>query len=206
MRPEDWDARYAGAELVWSAGPNEFVAAEVEDRALVPGSALDVACGEGRNAVWLAERGWQVTATDFSPVALAKAHTLADARGVALTTIEADATQPDAYPGSFDLVLVAYLHLPADALATALGRAAQAVAPGGLLIAVGHDVDNLTDGVGGPPDPAVLWRAEEIVAALIGLTALRAGQVSRVVGGGEGPATAIDTLVVATRPGPEDPA
>ena len=71
MDRHDWDARYAGEQLVWSAEPNRFLVAEVDG--LTPGRALDVACGEGRNAIWLAEQGWTVTGVDFSPVALDKA-------------------------------------------------------------------------------------------------------------------------------------
>ncbi|MFO8076792.1 MAG: class I SAM-dependent methyltransferase [Egibacteraceae bacterium] len=199
LSPEDWDTRYAGRELVWSARPNAFVVAEVERLAPTPGRALDLGAGEGRNAVWLAERGWAVTATDFSPVGLDKARALAEARGVELTLVEADATQPAPGPAPFDLVVVAYLQLPAAALEAALGHAAAAVAPGGTLIAVGHDADNLARGHGGPPDPAVLWSAEQVAAALDGLTVERAGQVTREVATDDGPRQAIDTLVTAHR-------
>jgi 2-polyprenyl-3-methyl-5-hydroxy-6-metoxy-1,4-benzoquinol methylase len=65
---EDWNARYAASELLWTAEPNRLFAAEIAG--LEPGRALDLACGEGRNAVWLAEQGWRVTAVDFSDVAL----------------------------------------------------------------------------------------------------------------------------------------
>src|SRR6476646_8725770 len=85
---EDWNARYAQKELVWSAEPNRLFAAEVGG--LPPGRALDLACGEGRNAVWLAGRGWRVTGVDFSGVALAKARRLADRAGVALDLVQAD--------------------------------------------------------------------------------------------------------------------
>ncbi len=199
LTPDDWDARYAGAELVWSASPNPFVASEVERLARTPGRALDLAAGEGRNAVWLAEGGWEVTATDFSPVGLAKARELASARGVDLTLIEADATEPVPAPTAFDLVVVAYLQLPAESLARALGHAAAALAPGGTLIAVGHDADNLTHGHGGPPDPALLWTVEHVTGALGGLTVERAEQVVREVATDDGPREAIDTLVTAHR-------
>jgi SAM-dependent methyltransferase len=76
----EWDRRYGGRELLWTGEPNRFLVAETA--ALRPGSALDLACGEGRNAVWLAEQGWRVTGVDFSEVALEKARGLADARGV----------------------------------------------------------------------------------------------------------------------------
>ena len=105
-----WDERYAGDELVWSAQPNRFLVAEVET--LPPGRALDLACGEGRNAVWLAERGWDVTGVDFSNVGLDKARRLAEARGVSAQWEVADVTEYTPAPESFDLVIVMYLHLP----------------------------------------------------------------------------------------------
>ena len=88
MQREDWDRRYSGRELIWTAEPNRFLVAETSD--LPPGRALDVACGEGRNAIWLAERGWRVTGVDFSEVALAKAARLAASRGVEGEWIPAD--------------------------------------------------------------------------------------------------------------------
>jgi 2-polyprenyl-3-methyl-5-hydroxy-6-metoxy-1,4-benzoquinol methylase len=88
MDSEDWDQRYAGRELVWTAEANRFLVQEVDGMA--PGRALDLACGEGRNAVWLAERGWQVTGVDFSEVGLEKARQFADSRGVPAEWIAAD--------------------------------------------------------------------------------------------------------------------
>src|ERR1022692_4898294 len=78
MKSEEWDKRYAGQELVWTAEPNRFVVAELKD--LAPGRALDLGAGEGRNAVWLASAGWQVTAVDFSAVGLDKGRRLAENR------------------------------------------------------------------------------------------------------------------------------
>ena len=110
MNSNAWDERYTGEALVWSAVPNRFLVAEVET--LPPGRALDLACGEGRNAVWLAECGWDVTGVDFSNVGLDKARRLADARGVSVHWELADATEYTPAPQSFDLVIVMYLHLP----------------------------------------------------------------------------------------------
>ncbi|MGW2237435.1 class I SAM-dependent methyltransferase, partial [Streptomyces sp. NPDC001759] len=91
MDAADWDQRYRGSELVWRAEPNRFVEEELRD--LEPsGRAVDLAAGEGRNAVWLAERGWEVDAVDFSGVALEKAERLAAGRGVRLRTVRADLT------------------------------------------------------------------------------------------------------------------
>jgi 2-polyprenyl-3-methyl-5-hydroxy-6-metoxy-1,4-benzoquinol methylase len=197
MEREDWDQRYVEKELVWSAGPNQFVA-EVLD-ATPPGRALDLATGEGRNAIWLAERGWRVTAVDFSTAGLAKARTLAEARGVEVDWVAADVREYDA-PGAFDLVLIAYLHLPAAQNAAVVRRAAAAVAPGGTFLLVGHDRTNIAEGIGGPQDPDVLHTPEDVVAALDGLDVQRAERVHRTVETDEHRAAAIDTLVVAVRP------
>ncbi|MCU4185524.1 class I SAM-dependent methyltransferase [Acidiferrimicrobium sp. IK] len=199
-----WDARYATADLVWTGDANQFVAAEAAD--LPPGRALDLAAGEGRNAIWLAERGWTVTAVDFSAVGLAKGEKIADKLGLSgrIEWVCADATAWDPTPGTYDLVIVAYLHLPAPDLEAVMRRAALAVAGGGRLIAVGHDLANLEGGVGGPQDPAILWRAPKVAAWLAdaGLSVLHAGVVARDTGSGR----AVDTLVTAAGPAPADPA
>src|SRR5215210_3552105 len=104
MDRTDWDKRYQQDGLVWSAEPNRFVAAETGP--LEPARALDLACGEGRNAVWLAERGWRVTAVDFSSVALEKGRELARRRGVDVELVEADLLEYEPRPRAFELVLV----------------------------------------------------------------------------------------------------
>jgi SAM-dependent methyltransferase len=195
---EDWNARYAQKELLWTAEPNRLLAAEVAS--LEPGRALDVACGEGRNAVWLAERGWRVTGVDFADVALAKAAELAAARGVVIEWLLGDVLELSPEPRSFDLVVVLYLQLPADELEVALRRAADAVARGGTLIVLGHDVTNLSDGYGGPKDVSVLFTPEQVVAALSGLEIERAEKVTRPVAVDGGEAVAIDAFVRASRP------
>jgi SAM-dependent methyltransferase len=162
MRSEDWDSRYAEQELVWSAGPNRFLAGEAAD--LPPGRALDLACGEGRNALWLAERGWRVTAVDFSRVAVEKGGRIADERGLAVEFVVADLLEYEPAAQAYDLAIVFYLQLVADELATVLARAAGAVAPGGTFLLVGHDLRNLTAGHGGPRDASVLYTPEDVVA------------------------------------------
>lgn len=198
MDRDAWDAAYAAAPgLVWTARPNRFVVEAVGD--LPPGRALDLAAGEGRNAVWLAERGWRVVAVDFSAVALARGRELAGERGVQVSWVEADVRGHPLDPAAFDLVVVAYLHLPAAEFAGVLHRAAGALAPGGTLVVVGHDRANLTGGVGGPRDPAVLYTPEELAAELAGLRVHRAETVRRPVTVDDGPVDALDTLVVAVR-------
>jgi 2-polyprenyl-3-methyl-5-hydroxy-6-metoxy-1,4-benzoquinol methylase len=196
---EDWNARYAGTELLWTAQPNRLFAAEVDD--LPPGRALDVACGEGRNAVWLAERGWRVTAIDFSDVALAKGARLAESRGVEVEWIVGDVLTHELGTQAFDLVAVLYLQLPHAELARVLRSAAAALAPGGALVVIGHDTTNLTDGYGGPRDPSVLFTPDDVVSELGGLEVERAETVRRVVALDDGEATALDALVRVVRPG-----
>ncbi len=200
MDSREWDERYSGAGFEWTTRPNQFVAAELPD--LPPGRALDLAAGEGRNSVWLAERGWRVTAVDFSRVGLEKGRQLATARGLDEARIDwvvADLRDYEPERGAFDLVLIAYFQVGAELRATVLGRAAAALAPGGTLLAVGHDLSNLTEGIGGPQYPEVLYTPEAISAELSGLRVLRAGRVHRTVERDGVSATAIDTLVRAVR-------
>jgi SAM-dependent methyltransferase len=196
---EGWDRRYADRELLWSAEANRFVVEETGH--LPPGRALDLATGEGRNAVWLAERGWQVTAVDFSRVGLAKAEQLAGRRGVKVRWVQADLATWEPPSGAFDLVLVAYLHVPRDVLEMVLRRSVASVAPAGRLVVVGHDRENLERGHGGPSEPSVLYSVQELTALLDPLTVERAEQVHRPVELDDGTtATAIDALVRAVRP------
>ena len=200
MDRDDWDLRYGGDELIWTATPNQFLVAEVEH--LRPRRAADLACGEGRNALWLAERGWQVTGVDYSRAGLAKAARLAEERGVGVTWVEADLCSWTPPSQGYDLVAICYLQLPAPEREAAFRIAASAVAPGGTLVVVAHDAENLLRGVGGPKDPAVLYGAEEIgeIAQGAGLVVERAEQVLRIVDE-LGPDRAIDLVVRASRPG-----
>ena len=200
MDRQGWDARYAGQELIWKAEPNRFLVEEIAG--LEPGRALDVACGEGRNAVWLAGRGWRATGVDFSAVGLAKARRLAAERGVEVEWVEADLAAWAPQPASFDLVAIFYLQLPAELRRAVYAAMATGLAPGGTLLVVGHDRDNLTAGYGGPQDPAVLFGPDDVAADLAGLEIVRAEQVRRTVETDEGPRTAVDVLVRATRARP----
>jgi SAM-dependent methyltransferase len=190
-----WDERYASTELLWSAEPNRFVVEELAG--LPPGRALDLGTGEGRNAVWLASRGWQVTAVDFSAVALAKAAKLAERNGVTVEWAEADLLTYEPARSAYDLVLLAYIHLRSPDMAAVLAAASGALAPDGTLLVIGHDVDNIAHGHGGPQDPGILHRADTIVAALPGLAIHRAAQASRPVQTADGQRVAIDTVVRA---------
>ncbi|WP_223256776.1 class I SAM-dependent methyltransferase [Micromonospora endophytica] len=171
-----------------------------ETGGLTPGRALDLGAGEGRNAVWLAEQGWRVTAVDFSAVAVERGRKLARERGVEVDWQVADVTSYQPEVGGFDLVLLAYLHLPAPQRSTVLHRAGAAVCPGGSLVLVGHDLANLTNGIGGPQDPTVLQTPDMVVAELSGLHVSRAETAPRPVHTPTGTVNALDTVIVATRP------
>src|SRR5262249_48310814 len=147
--------------------PNRFLVAEAES--LPPGKALDLACGEGRNAVWLAERGWHVTGVDFSEVAIEKARRLAEARGVDVEWIVEDLLRFPFVETAFDLVVLLYLQIPARERAQVVGNASRAVAADGTFLLVGHDSSNLEHGYGGPRDRLVLYTADDVVADLDGL-------------------------------------
>jgi SAM-dependent methyltransferase len=189
-----WDDRYRASETVWGVEPNRFVAAALAD--LPPGDAIDLACGEGRNAIWLARRGWRVTAADFSEVALDRGRALAP--DLPVDWVHADVTAWDPPPA--DLVVVCYLQLTADPLAAALDRAVGALRPGGTFFLVAHDSRNLREGTGGPQDPSVLYGPAEVTRRLEGLRIDRAETVPRPVEGA--PRPALDVLVQAVRVAP----
>ncbi len=197
MDRHEWDRRYSEAGFVWTTEPNRFVVAELAD--LPPGRAIDLGAGEGRNAVWLAERGWKVTGVDFSEVGLAKARALAEERGVEVEWVLADLRSFVPPPGSFDLVLIAYVQLPPAERTAVLHRAGEALRPGGTLLVVAHDLANLTEGVGGPQNPEVLYTPQDVAADLAGLRVERADRVRRPVETPQGPREAVDTLVRAIR-------
>ena len=197
MDSSAWDARYADSELVWSAGPNQFVEQALAD--LPPGRAVDLAAGEGRNAIWLARRGWRVTAVDFSQVGLDKGRRLAG--GTAVDWVCADATRWSA-PEPVELVVIAYLQLPAGERAAAVRHGFRALREGGTFFLIAHDATNLAEGTGGPQDATVLYTAEDVLADLAGesFEVVRAGRVAREVTadgghGGDERRTAFDALV-----------
>lgn len=189
-----WNDRYRDADSVWGAPPNRWVEAECAN--LTAGTALDLACGEGRNAIWLASRGWHVIAVDYATVALDKG---AAHESTGRVTWVLDDALEFRCPSPVDLVVVAYLQLPSSPRRKAMHNAAAALAPGGTLLVVAHDSRNRTDGTGGPKDPDVLYTAMDVVHDLAPLTLQikKAGEVLRHIDGSDRPA--IDCLVRAAK-------
>ncbi|TCK00518.1 class I SAM-dependent methyltransferase [Nocardia alba] len=220
MDAADWDARYARSELVWGAPPNSTVVEHVYglDRkiTLVPDEsgvtpplprALDLACGEGRHALWLATHGWQVTAVDFSQVGIDKGRTVAARLSrsvrsrVHWQTADITALEAADVTGPFELILMVFVHLPADERRALLHHLSGMLAPGGVLLILGHAARNIVDGYGGPQEPEILFSPEDLRADLArdDVTVTLAHEVFRPT---EGP-DAIDSLLIAQRPSVE---
>jgi SAM-dependent methyltransferase len=198
MNRNEWNARYASPGLFWMAEPNVFLVEQVAD--LSPGRALDLGAGEGRNAIWLAEQGWRVTAVDFAEAGLAKARELAEQRGVSLDLVHADLTEYHPEAGAFDLVALLYLHLPRPDLTGVVERARRSVAPGGTFLLIGHERSNLEHGYSGPQRAELLYTADEIAGMLGDLQIEVAETRRRTVETEEGVRHPIDCLVRARAP------
>ncbi|MDZ7684965.1 MAG: class I SAM-dependent methyltransferase [Gammaproteobacteria bacterium] len=200
---ETWNERYANKDMVWSTEPNRLFAELVAD--LAPGRALDLGCGEPQ-CLDLAERGWDVTAVDYSDAGIEKARKLAEHRGVTVDFRVEDVASIELDARQFDLVAVVFLHTGAAERDHWLPQAIDAVADDGTFLYIGHDPSNIESGVGGPRDPAVLPGADAISAALAGFTIERADIYRRPVGedpghGATGGGVALDTVVMARRGG-----
>jgi SAM-dependent methyltransferase len=144
---EFWDERYATSARIWSGNPNPRLVEHVS--ALAPGTAIDVGCGEGADAVWLAAHGWQVTGVDVSSVALERARQHAAEAGVAdrISWQQVDLVAGEPLPDQADLVSVQFLHLPASVFGAVYAALADAVRPGGKLLVVGHHPDDAATGL-----------------------------------------------------------
>ncbi|MGW3974369.1 class I SAM-dependent methyltransferase [Streptomyces ardesiacus] len=166
----EWDHRYGGPNRAWSGNPNGTLVHEVT--ALAPGRALDVGTGEGADALWLAERGWKVTATDISGNALARVRAEAERRGLAVNLVHGDANDPSPFATeTFDLVSLQYGSFKRTPDQRGLRSLLAAVAPGGTLLVVHHDITPLRDPVDVATqtrmhDPEAFVGVDEIAAAL----------------------------------------
>lgn len=190
MDRHQWNERYASQPILWAVDPAPFLSQELGDRPA--GRSLDLGAGEGRTTLWLAEHGWQVTAVDFSDVALDRGRQRAEALGVgdAVEWICADLLEFDPSGGGYDLVLLMFIHLPPVERRRLLRLATATLNPGGIILVVGyHPVEAADDA---PPGRMPnRFTPDEIVAELDGLRVERAERLELP--------DAVDTIVRAVR-------
>ena len=165
---EFWDERYRSRSQLWSGKPNPHLVSHVSG--LGNGKALDIGCGEGADAIWLAERGWRVTALDVSTVALKRgaSHAAEAGAGVArrINWLHEDLLiWKGPKPDSYDLVTSQFLHLPKEPRESLFRRLVASVSPGGTLLIVGHHPSDLQSTV--PSEMAALRFTASEVAALL---------------------------------------
>ena len=196
-----WDERYAVSDMLCSGHPNVWVKELAGE--LPAGRMLDQAGGEGRNALWLAQQGWEATIVDFSQCALDRAMHCAGELSVGkrVHVHRADVRKYQPQSRDYDLVLIAYLHLPPAERQAAIARSADAVATGGRLLVIGHDRRNLEEGIGGPQDDDLLFTPKEVAEQLADLGFLidQAQTRARLVDTDHGPRIAFDAVVLATQ-------
>jgi SAM-dependent methyltransferase len=215
MDAAEWDARYAKGQ-VWSSEANRFFVEAVRhhgvDRPTDGARAVDLGCGEGRNAIWLAMLGWSVTGVDMSAVGVDRGRAMAAVQDVSVDWIVADLEEWDLGTRTWDLVALVYVHWPTDKRVPFMHRIVEAIAPNGYLVIVGHDRTNIEHGHGGPQNPDVLTTPGELSALLSvnGLDVIEAREVLRpitlepghgsVAADADNRVDAIDHVVVARRP------
>jgi len=192
-----WDDRYLAKDLVWGAEPNQFVVSILDG--YPPGRVLDLACGEGRNAIWLATRGHDVLGIDISGVAIERARSLAADAGVTARFEKGDVLELDLGQDQFDLVVLSYLQLPPEVRTPIHRLVKDALAPGGRVVVVAHHRDNIEHGYGGPQDPAVCFIESELAGDFEGLAVERNDMVKRTVDGEDGPVDAIDLVFIGRK-------
>ena len=160
MADESWDNRFS--KHSWSRDPDPSLVELCQT--MPPGDAIDLGCGPGRNAIWLAVHGFHVTGVDSSVVGLEQAAERARAEGVSLELVAADIFEYQIPPSTFDLAVVANMHPGHERLAALLRRVSDGLKPGGHMFVVGHHIDNL--GHAGPPRPDLLFTEDRLRAAL----------------------------------------
>jgi SAM-dependent methyltransferase len=201
---EFWDERYGSADRLWSGNPNPQLVAQADG--LAPGTALDAGCGEGADAIWLAAKGWTVTAVDVSQVAIDRGARQAAAAGDEVAARigwqREDLQTWDPGPDRFDLVSAQFMHFPSPTFEEMCGRLARAVRPGGTLLVVGHHPDDLDQNVGRSGNPGRFPVPRQVVALLdpASWKIAVADKVRRPATDLDGqPVTLTDTVVRASR-------
>jgi SAM-dependent methyltransferase len=181
-----WNTRYAGDEYLFGTSPNAFLA--TQRHLLMPGQrALAVADGEGRNGVWLAEQGLRVTAIDFSPIALEKAHRLAKSRGVDVTFVQADLTSWEWKDSSFDVVAAIFIQFADPKLREIIFQGIRrALVPGGLLLLQGYRPEQIEYGTGGPPHAENMYTSGMLREAFSGFEIVSLSEHDNIIQEGTG--------------------
>ena len=196
---EKWNIRYRERGDSGLLEPSGILVEELEG--VAPGSVLELAAGDGRNALYLARKGWDVTAVDFSPVAVERGRRFARKAGVEIRWETADLTVYEPRDAAYDWVIIFYLHLGGRRFPPILRRAARAVTPGGTLLVVGHHLKNLEEGGHGPRDPRALYTREAIIAELEGFHVVRSDVVRHAHDHAGAEDTQVDCVVAARRTG-----
>lgn len=193
-----WNERYKAATELYGAEPNQFLATELSG--LSPRRVLDLACGQGRNSVWLAMQGHEVTGLDLSEVGIRQAQDLASRVGVEVDFQTCDILSEFEPTPSFDLVVLSYLQLPPPMRVVAHQKVVASLAPGGEVFLIAHHADNLEHGVGGPPMPEVLFAEPQLAEDFAALEVTRNEKVFRDVERDGVVRAAHDVLLRATLP------
>jgi len=191
-----WDRMYQHRHGAWDGEPNGFLAEQTAD--LAPGAALDLGCGEGADALWLASRGWRVTAVDLSGVALAHAREADTTQAVSWLQADMFAWEPPVE--AFDLISLHYVHVPPGSRAALFGRLARAMRPGGTLLVVAHHPSDHETDLGRPAIADLYFTADEVAAMLPeDWEVLVSGTKPQTVTKGEGKSLTIQDMVFKAR-------
>jgi SAM-dependent methyltransferase len=194
-----WEARYAAEEYVFGVAPNDFLRERVDE--LPAGRALCLAEGEGRNAVFLAERGYEVHAVDLAAAGADKTRRLAADRGVTVNTVVADLAEFDLGHDQWHLIVAIFMHLPPNLRADVMRRVASALRPGGVFLMEAYTPDQIGRGTGGPPVAELTVPLADITHELRPLELLHAVELEREVVEGSGHTGAAAVVqIIARRP------